>query len=331
MAYPAVAREGSVYHQEALLLSSTAFLVSFSTAVSLGCSGVFGAGGYASPLNFSRPTRSGSRGDPIALGGCLSLHSQMWSDEGAEPGVVEVLRWGIPDSLPLGSHLIQGSHPFTGVCLQFHQGQSSGGRGSDSAEQGSLRAGSASISRLLQPVIHGYDSFRGVETGHRPFHSELEDSAAILQDGDTSIRSSLGSSGGLDGVSGLEGGVLAGANAPGFTQVPQVHGVGGGGGRCTGSRYFASAFPRLRKFLPVMAPVSAILHRMVVRLRRYLDDWLRQASSREQVLLVLRPVLQRCRRLGIVVNWDKSQVIPTQQMVYLGVILDSLLSGLLLP
>ena len=69
-----------------------------------------------------------------------------------------------------------------------------------------------------------------METGHRLFHSELEDSADILQDGDTSIRSSLGSSGGLDGVSGLEGCVLAGANAPGFTQVSQVHGGGGGGG-----------------------------------------------------------------------------------------------------
>ena len=34
---------------------------------------------------------------------------------------------GIPDSFPLGSHLIQGSHPFAGVCPQFHQGQSSGG------------------------------------------------------------------------------------------------------------------------------------------------------------------------------------------------------------
>ena len=131
---------------------------------------------------------------------------------------------GIPDSFPLGSHLIQGSHPFTGVCPQFHQGQSSGGRGSGSAEQGCHRAGSASISRLLQPVIRGYESFRGVETGHRPFHSEIEDSADILQDGDTSIRSSLGSSGGLDGVSGLEGCVLAGANAPRFMQVPQVHG-----------------------------------------------------------------------------------------------------------
>ena len=135
---------------------------------------------------------------------------------------------GIPDSLSLGSHLIQGSHPFTGLCPQFDQGQSSGGRGSGSAEQGCHRAGSASISGLLQPVIRGNESFRGVETGHRPFHSELEDSTDILQDGDASIRSSLGSSGGLDGVSGLEGCILAGANAPGFTQVPQVHGGGEG-------------------------------------------------------------------------------------------------------
>ena len=82
-------------------------------------------------------------------------------------------------------------------------------------------------------------------------------------------------------------------------------------------------------FTRVMAPVSAILHRMRVRLRRYLDDWLLQASSRERVLLALRTVLQLCRRLGTVVNWEKSQVLPTQQMVYLGVILDSLLSGLL--
>ena len=67
-----------------------------------------------------------------------------------------------------------------------------------------------------------------METGHRPFHSELEDSTDILQDGDTSIRSSLGSSGGLDGVSGLEGCILAGANASGFTQAPQVHGGGEG-------------------------------------------------------------------------------------------------------
>ena len=37
-------------------------------------------------------------------------------------------------------------------------------------------------------------------------------------------------------------------------------------------------------FTRVMAPVSSILHSMGIRLRRYLDDWLIQSSSREAVL-----------------------------------------------
>ena len=76
-------------------------------------------------------------------------------------------------------------------------------------------------------------------------------------------------------------------------------------------------------FTRVMAPVSAFLHRSGIRLRRYLDDWLIQASSREQVLLALESVLQLCHSLEIIVNWEKSQLIPSQRVVYLGVLLDS--------
>ena len=131
---------------------------------------------------------------------------------------------GIPDSLPSGSHLIQGSHPFAGLFPELDQGQSSGGRGSGSSVQGCHCDGSSSLSGLLQPVVCGNESFGSVEAGHRPFHSELEDSTDILQDGDTSICSSFGLSGRLDGVSGLEGCILAGSDASGFPQVPQVHG-----------------------------------------------------------------------------------------------------------
>ena len=117
MAYPAVAREGSVYHQGGLValvhrFSSFLFYGSLSPVPE----------GMLLHLTFRGPPHRFLAENPIALCSCLSLHWEVWSDEGAEPWVVEVLRWGIPDSLPLGSHLIQGSHPFTGVCLQFHQG-----------------------------------------------------------------------------------------------------------------------------------------------------------------------------------------------------------------
>ena len=84
-------------------------------------------------------------------------------------------------------------------------------------------------------------------------------------------------------------------------------------------------------FTRVMAPVSAFLHQAGIRLRRYLDDWLIQASSREQVLLALESVLQLCQQLGIVVNWEKSHLIPSQRVEYLGVLFDSDFQGFACP
>ena len=55
-------------------------------------------------------------------------------------------------------------------------------------------------------------------------------------------------------------------------------------------------------FTRVMAPVSAILHSLGIHMRRYLDDWLVQSSSRGSLLEGLQTVLQLCHELGIVVT-----------------------------
>ena len=65
------------------------------------------------------------------------------------------------------------------------------------------------------------------------------------------------------------------------------------------------------------APVSTFLHRASIRIYHYL------AASCSQVLIVLDAVFQLCHSLGIVVNWEKSHLVPVQQMIYLGVLLDS--------
>ena len=77
-------------------------------------------------------------------------------------------------------------------------------------------------------------------------------------------------------------------------------------------------------FTRVMAPVSAFLQRSGIRIRRHLNDWLIQASSRDLVLQALDSVLQVCQVLGIVVNRGKSNLVLSQHIVYLGMILDSL-------
>ena len=79
----------------------------------------------------------------------------------------------------------------------------------------------------------------------------------------------------------------------------------------------------LQAFSRVMAPVSAILHSWGIRMRRYLDDWLVQSSSRESLLHDLRVVLDLCHELGIVVNPEKSRLEPSQVLQYLGVVIDT--------
>ena len=68
-------------------------------------------------------------------------------------------------------------------------------------------------------------------------------------------------------------------------------------------------------FTWVMAPVSAILHSLGIRMRRYLDTWLVQSSSQESLLEVLLPVLRLCPVFGI--------VIPSQVVQCLWVVFDS--------
>ena len=74
----------------------------------------------------------------------------------------------------------------------------------------------------------------------------------------------------------------------------------------------------LQVFTRVMAPVSTILHSMGIRMRRYLDDWLIQSSSQASLLRDLQTVLQLCHELGIVVNPEKSNLVPS-----LGVVIDA--------
>ena len=76
-------------------------------------------------------------------------------------------------------------------------------------------------------------------------------------------------------------------------------------------------------FSRVMAPVSAIFHSCGIPMRRYLDDWLVQSSSRESLLHDLQVVLDLCHELGIVVNPEKSHLEPSQVVQYLGVVIDT--------
>ena len=72
-----------------------------------------------------------------------------------------------------------------------------------------------------------------------------------------------------------------------------------------------------RVFTRLMAPISTFLHRYVVGMLRYLDDWLILAESRTTGIQARDRLLQVCEELGLQVNFRKSSLIPSQDMTYL--------------
>ena len=74
---------------------------------------------------------------PALVGGCLSLHWQVWRATRGSGG----LAVGISHSFPSGPCFIRGTHPLPCVQPLIHQGQGLGGGGSLFVGEGSNRAG----------------------------------------------------------------------------------------------------------------------------------------------------------------------------------------------
>ena len=111
---------------------------------------------------------------PLVIGGCLSLHGQVWSDKGTDPWVVEVVLWGF--CIPFRVVLTLSEEP---IPYPLYGPSSIRGKALDaevlSGQEGSNRACSSSVSGLLQPVICDDEGLRVLETVYQLFIVEPEE------------------------------------------------------------------------------------------------------------------------------------------------------------
>ena len=72
------------------------------------------------------------------------------------------------------------------------------------------------------------------------------------------------------------------------------------------------------EFTKLLRPVVALLQLKGVRLRVYLDDWLIRASSPAQAQLHANLVIRVLQHLGCIINFDKSELQPSQTFDFIG-------------
>ena len=79
-----------------------------------------------------------------------------------------------------------------------------------------------------------------------------------------------------------------------------------------------------RIFTKILQPVASLLRSWGVRLIVYLDDWLFLGSSPEDVHAGTAAAVFLLEHLGFFINTTKSQLVPSQQIEFLGIEVDSL-------
>ena len=84
-------------------------------------------------------------------------------------------------------------------------------------------------------------------------------------------------------------------------------------------------------FTKVMKPLVAALRSQGVRLIIYLDDILIIASSVEVLNSHKKRAIDLLESLGFIINYKKSNITPSQQIVFLGMLVDSMLMQFILP
>ena len=213
-----------------------------------------------------------------------------------------------PSSAPL---LFQCSHPNAFFQPHLHQGGCYGGGHLRLYCRGCCGACSTPFSRLLQPSVRCVEDLGVVASGHRPLPSQSLCGHVSLPDGDHSVCAPVGASGGLGGLHRSEGSVPSSAGSSSFSSLLRFL------FRDTVYQFKALCFglstaPQV--FTRVMAPVSAMLHSMGIRMRRYLDDWLVQSASRESLLRVLHPS-QVVQFLGVVIDSTSFGASPSEEHI----------------
>ncbi|XP_066977832.1 uncharacterized protein [Macrobrachium rosenbergii] len=79
----------------------------------------------------------------------------------------------------------------------------------------------------------------------------------------------------------------------------------------------------LQVFTRVLAPVAKWLHLMGINICLCLNDWLRRSPLRNRCTEDLKKALSLVQDLGFLINFSKSQLVTTQVIIYLGMMIDS--------
>ena len=168
---------------------------------------------------------------------------------------------------------------------------------------------------FLQPSLPGAEKDRGFTSCHRSLPLERPSGYSAVQDGDPGFSPGFHQRERMDCVHRHTGRISSRSHGKVCTEIPQIHG--------NGQVYQFTCLPfglatSPREFTKLLRPVVQLLRLQGIKLHVYLNDWLIRASSAVQARTLADLVLQVLQHLGWVINFSKSDLVPSQQFDFIG-------------
>ena len=246
------------------------------------------------------------------IGGCLGPRWRVWESWGADPWVVEVLRFGFQVSFLVTLLFPMCRFPFP-ATPRLPSGLALSAAVADLRAKGAIEPLALSpgyYSCLCYPQVH-----RGLGACDKPIPSQPVCLSLPFSHGDSAIGPPVSASWRLGGVSGPEGRVPSGSCASGVSLLSEIQCRGGG---LTISRALLRPFdcstgvhlhhgPDFVDYASSRVPDPEVPRRLASP--RVLVPG---SGSGEGLFLWL------CQELGVRVNLEKSSLTPTQTLDYLG-------------
>ena len=254
--------------------------------------------------NFGPITRKNSREAIKILGGLVRNRCRPLGHAHRTMGVQDPLCNAAPtETSGTGDHIPQGV-----LKVVVSEPVSAG-----AVAQGSDRA-SSTHPGILQPIVPCPQGNRGVEADHRSVLPQCLRALPELHYGDASVNPPGPTS--LD----LKDAYFHIGIDPAYRcYLRFCH--NGTAWQFTVLPFGLSTSPRV--FTKILKPVLAYAHLHRVKLHMYIDDWLLNPGTHQEALEQTSWLRSLCQKLGLVLNLEKSDLIPSQVSTYLGIELDT--------
>ena len=177
-----------------------------------------------------------------------------------------------------------------------------------------------------QPLVPCHQGNMGVEADHRSILPQCLRALPELHYGDAPVNPRGPTTGPVVNFPRPERCLLSYRDQPSGRYLRLCH--NGTAWQFTVLPFGLSTSPRV--VTKILKPVLAFTHLHWVKLHMYLDDWLLNPGTHQEALEQTSWLKSLCRRLGLVLNLEKSDLIPSQVSTYLGIELDTLV-GLARP